>query len=184
MSQILAEAYLADLRQQARQYKAMAEKALAQVADDALFATLDAEANSLAVLLQHVGGNLRSRWQDFWTTDGEKPDRHRDAEFEAIPGTTRTDLMARWETGWQCLFDALDTLQPDALLHTITIRQQPHTVLQALHRSLLHTAAHVGQMVLLAKHFAGPGWQTLSIPRGHSEAFNTRLVSEAHPPVA
>jgi hypothetical protein len=174
MSHILAEAYLADLRQQARQYKSMAEKALAQVEDDALFATLDAEANSLAILLQHVGGNLRSRWTDFLTTDGEKPDRHRDDEFEAVPGTTRATLMARWEAGWQCFFGTLDALGTDDLLRTITIRQQPLTVVQALHRSLLHTAAHVGQMVLLAKHFAGPAWQTLSIPRGQSETFVPR----------
>jgi hypothetical protein len=174
MSHILAEAYLADLRQQARQYKSMAEKALAQVEDDALFATLDAEANSLAILLQHVGGNLRSRWTDFLTTDGEKPDRHRDDEFEGVPGTTRAALMARWEAGWQCFFGTLDALGADDLLRTITIRQQPLTVVQALHRSLLHTASHVGQMVLLAKHFAGPAWQTLSIPRGQSETFVPR----------
>jgi Protein of unknown function (DUF1572) len=174
-----AEHYLDDLRREFRKLKSQAERALSQVSDADFFTNLDTEANSLAVLVKHVGGNLRSRWTDFLTTDGEKPDRRRDSEFVIDPGTTRADLLARWEEGWQRLLSTVDALTPADLSRTVTIRAEPHTVPQALHRSLTHSAYHTGQIVLLAKHWAGDSWQTLSVPRGKSEEFNRKMLAEA-----
>jgi Protein of unknown function (DUF1572) len=170
--------YLKDVADQFRQLKKLADRALAQVRDEDLFVPLDpaaAESNSLAVLLQHVGGNLRSRFSDFLTSDGEKPDRDRDGEFEARPETGRAALLARWEEGWSTLLSALDGLTVDDLGKTVTIRAEPHTVVRALDRSLTHTAYHTGQIVLLAKHFAGAGWKNLSVPKGGTTAFNERM---------
>jgi hypothetical protein len=167
----LARHFLEDAGLGFRKQKELAERALAQVDDGAFFRTLDAEANSLAVIVQHVAGNLRSRWRDFLTTDGEKPDRHRDGEFELGPQATRADVMARWDEGWAILFATLEGLAPEDLLRTVTIRGEPHTVVQAIDRQLVHYAQHVGQIVLLAKHWAGPAWKTLSIPRGRSREF-------------
>jgi hypothetical protein len=157
-----------------RYYRTLAEKALAQVGDDDLHATLDDDANSLAVLVRHVGNNLRSRWTDFLTTDGEKPDRHRDAEFEAR-AASRAELMAVWDDGWARLLETLESLTPEDLAKTVPIRSEPHTVPRAMVRTLAHVATHVGQIVLLARHLAGPGWDSLSVPRGASEEFNARM---------
>ncbi|MCM2270316.1 MAG: DUF1572 domain-containing protein [Thermoanaerobaculia bacterium] len=167
----LARHYLEDVVLSFRKQRELAERALAQVDDAAFFRRLDAESNSLAIVVQHVAGNQRSRWRDFLASDGEKPDRRRDDEFELAPGASRGELMARWEEGWRLLFDALAALAPGDLLRTVTIRGEPHTVLQAIDRQLVHYAQHVGQIVLLAKHWAGPAWRTLSIPKGRSRDF-------------
>lgn len=149
---------------QLRKLKAQADKAMAQVDDEQFFALLDPDANSIALIVKHVAGNMRSRWTDFLTTDGEKPDRDRDSEFEIGRNDTRSAILARWE-GWGCLFGAMASLGPDDLTKTVTIRGEAHTVLEAINRQMSHYAAHVGQIVLLAKHFAGPRWRTLSIPK-------------------
>jgi len=158
-------AYLADAIRQFQQLRQLADRALAQVDDAGFFATIGPESNSLAVLVAHLAGNMRSRWTDFLTTDGEKPDRQRDAEFDLPPTVTRPDLERLWDEGWACLFGALRALGPGDLARTVTIRGEPMSVLQAIQRQLVHYAQHVGQVVLLAKHAAGPAWQTLSIPR-------------------
>ncbi len=154
---------------------------MAQVSDDGFFATLDPDANSIAVLVKHIAGNLRSRWTDFLTSDGEKPDRRRDSEFEIEPSDSRAALLERWEAGWRALFAAIEPLEPDDLLRTVTIRGEPHSVLQAISRQLTHYGEHVGQIVLLAKHEAGKGWRTLSIERGKSEEFNRRQIARPRP---
>ena len=166
--------YLRDTLNEFRRYKDLADRALAQVSDGDFFATLDAESNSVAVIVKHLAGNWRSRWRDFLSTDGEKPDRRRDAEFMIETGDTRASLMARWEAGWQLLSGTMESLHPDDVGRTVTVRGEPHTVLQAISRQLGHVAYHVGQIVFLAKHFAGPRWETLSIPRGKSEQVNAR----------
>ena len=175
MTDTLAALYLKDVPEQFLKLKDLADRALAQVREQDLFIVLDAESNSLAVLMQHVGGNLRSRFTAFLGSDGEKPDRNRDAELEVAPGTTRLDLEARWETGWGALFVALAELTEEDLTSTVLIRAEPHSVVRAIGRSLTHIAYHVGQIVFLARHFAGASWQTLSIPRGGTRAFNERM---------
>jgi len=154
-----------------------AEKALAQVSDRDFFAKLDPESNSIAVIVKHIAGNLRSRWTDFLTSDGEKPDRHRDTEFELDAADTRASLMAKWEEGWRILFANVEPLTNDDLLRVVPIRAVPHTVVRAINRQLTHYAGHVNQIVLLAKHWAGDAWQTLSIARGQSEAVNRKMMS-------
>ncbi len=156
-----------------RRYKGMAERAMAQIPEAALMAVLDAESNSIAMLIKHISGNLASRWSDFLASDGAKPSRDRESEFRSHPSDTRESLMERWEAGWSCLFATLEKLQPEDLEKTVTIRTEPCTVLEAIHRNLTHTAYHVGQIVFLAKHYAGSGWQSLSIPRGKSEEYRT-----------
>ena len=157
--------YLDDSLLQLRKLKAQADKAVAQVSDRDFFALLDPDANSIALIMKHVAGNMRSRWTDFLATDGEKPDRDRDSEFEASPLDTRDTILARWEDGWGRTLGAISSLDPDDLGKTVTIRGEPHTIIQAINRQVSHYSAHVGQIVLLAKHFAGARWQTLSIPR-------------------
>ena len=142
----------------------MAERAIAQVTDEQLTRTLDPESNSIALIVKHLAGNMRSRWTDFLTTDGEKPDRDRDSEFE-IPPSNRAELMRIWEDGWQRVFAALEPLSDADLSRTVTIRGEPHAVIQAIHRQLAHYASHIGQIVLLAKHLQSDRWQTLSIPK-------------------
>jgi uncharacterized damage-inducible protein DinB len=164
-----------------RSLKALADAALAQLDDDQLHARLDAEANSVAMLVQHLSGNMRSRWTDFLTSDGEKPWRERDREFEA-PGGDRQDLLTRWEAGWGTLFAALDGLSDADLDRRVVIRGESPTVLAAIARQLAHYAGHVHQIVLLAKHLRGPAWRVLSIPRGQSQAFTDRLKATAPPP--
>ena len=170
-----AQHYLADAIKTFRDYKTLAERAFAQINDQDFFKTLDKESNSIAVNMKHMAGNMISRWTDFLTTDGEKPERDRDMEFEMLPGTTKADLLAYWEKGWKCVFAAVEPLQPDDLLRTIRIRGQDHTVVQAINRQLAHYAYHVGQIVFLAKHFKSSEWQSLSVPRNKSAEFNAYL---------
>lgn len=160
-----APTYLEEAEREFRRLKGQADKALAQVRPADLFATLDPDGNSIAVLLKHLAGNFHSRWTELLTTDGEKPDRNRDAEFEVEASDAREALLARWEAGWAILFAALTRLTPADIDRTVRIRSEPLTVLQAVNRGLSHCAAHVGQIILLAKHFAGPTWQSISIPR-------------------
>jgi hypothetical protein len=167
-----------ELRLEASRYKELGDKALAQVDDAGFFAALDAEANSLALVVKHVANNLRCRWTDFYDSDGEKPDRQRDREFELEPADTRASLMARWEAGWGCLLSTLEAMTPADLSRVVVIRSEPHTVVRAALRSLAHTASHVGQIVLLAKHQRGAAWRTLSIARGQSEQFNAAMRAQ------
>ncbi len=176
-----AATYLEDVAEQFRKYKTLADRALAQVRDEDLFVTLDPESNSLAMLIQHMAGNLISRWTDFLTTDGEKPDRDRDSEFVVRGGTTRASLLARWEEGWRCLFQAFAALTEEDLSLTVLIRAEPHSVIKAIDRQLTHHAYHTGQIVLLAKHFASDHWQTLSVPRGKTTAFNAEMFGREKP---
>jgi hypothetical protein len=162
--------YVEDLVAQFRFLKGLADKAIARLSDEELDRAIDNESNSVAVVMRHVGGNLRSRWTDFLTSDGEKPDRHRDSEFEAP--RSRAEAAAIWDAGWKALFEALGALTPADLLKTVFIRGEAHSVVKAANRSLQHTAYHVGQIVLLAKHLRSADWQSLSIPRGQSETFN------------
>lgn len=149
-----------------RSQKRAADKALAQVKDADMFRSPGAESNSLAVIMRHLAGNMRSRWRDFLTTDGEKPDRNRDEEFET--GIELADLKARWEDGWTLLFQTLDALTPDDLQKKVTIRGEPHTVIEVVYRQLAHYGNHVGQIIYLAKLLQASEWQTLSIPKGKS----------------
>ena len=169
----LASHYLDEIRRQMRGHKRMAENAMAQVEDADLFTLIDSESNSIAILVKHIAGNARSRFTDFLTSDGEKPDRFRDSEFEVTATTTREEVMRWWEEGWSHVFSTLDLLKPEDLSRTITIRQEPHTVLQALNRALAHYAQHIGQIVFLAKHLHSGEWKTLSIPRGKSEEYKS-----------
>jgi Protein of unknown function (DUF1572) len=166
--------YLVDSLDLFRFYKKMAEKAMAQVNDEHLFAVLDGEMNSIAIIVKHMAGNMRSRWTDFLTSDGEKPDRDRDSEFEDAPAT-REALLAAWDNGWQCLFGALEPLSEADLQRTVTIRGEAHSVMQAINRQTAHYSYHVGQIVLLAKHFKHDEWETLSVPRRKSSEYNRRV---------
>lgn len=165
---MIEQQYLEDVRFQLRKYKEMAESAMAQTDDEHFFATLDDECNSIALVMKHVAGNMRSRWTDFLASDGEKPDRRRDSEFALEDGDTREHTTARWNDAWILTLSTIDALDDDDLARVVTIRGEPHTVLQAINRQLTHYSYHVGQIVLLAKHYAGDGWQSLSIPRGRS----------------
>jgi hypothetical protein len=167
----IAAHYLEEARRQLRGLRRLAEGALAQLQDDELFVALDAEANSAAVIVKHITGNMRSRFTDFLTSDGEKPDRRRDQEFEMNSATTRAEVMRWWEDGWARVFAAIDPLTPEDVLRTVTIRGEPHTVLQAINRQIAHYAQHIGQIVFLAKHLRAGEWKTLSIARGKSEDF-------------
>jgi Protein of unknown function (DUF1572) len=169
----VSQHYLEEARRQLRGHKRMGEGALAQMRDEDFFVTLDAESNSVAILVKHLAGNMRSRFADFLTSDGEKPDRFRDREFEITGTTTRADVMKWWEEGWACVFAAIDTLKPEDVMRTVTIRGEPHTVLQAVNRQIAHYAQHIGQIVFLAKHLRSNEWKTLSIPRGKSEEFKS-----------
>lgn len=174
----LAAAYLDEARRGFRGYKRLAEGAFAQLTDADFFYTPDQESNSLAVIIKHISGNLRSRWTDFLTSDGEKPDRNRDQEFEIQPGVTRQELMDTWEAGWNCVFQALAALQPADFARTVYIRGEPHSVLQAINRSLAHMAYHVGQIAYLGKHLCKSNWTSLSIPKGKSAEYNTLKPEE------
>ena len=170
MSEEIGTRYLDEARRSFRGNKRLAEGALAQVSDEEFFRVLDdGESNSIAVLVKHIGGNGRSRFTDLLTSDGEKPWRKRDTEFELTPSDTRTSLMELWESGYQTVFDAIGALKPEDLTRTVTIRGEPHSVIQAIHRANAHYAYHIGQIVFLAKHWKGKEWKTLSIPRGMSE---------------
>ncbi len=181
MSDSIGTAYLDEARRSLRGHKRLAEGALAQLSDDEFFRTIDPESNSVAIIAKHLAGNMRSRFTDFLISDGEKPDRHRDDEFEMDTDTTRQQVMRWWEAGWKVVLDCIGSLKPEDLLRTVTIRGEPHSVLQAVHRQVAHYAYHVGQIVFLAKHLRGPSWNSLSIPRGRSEEFNARPRDQRPP---
>jgi hypothetical protein len=168
--------YLADALAVFRQQKSFCDRAIAQLTDSELFATLDPESNSITLLIKHLAGNMRSRWTGFLTTDGEKPDRDRDSEFTAPP-PTRQALLEIWEEGWHCLFHALEPLTEADLGRSVTIRGEAHSVMQAINRQIAHYSLHTGQIVFLAKHLAGPRWQTLTIPRHRSAEFNRSVAT-------
>jgi hypothetical protein len=170
--------YTQDAKDIFRYYKKLADNAMAQCPDDALFTVIDPESNSIAIIVKHMAGNMRSRWTNFLTTDGEKPDRNRDSEFEDAP-KTRAELLAMWEKGWMCLFEAIDPLTETDLGKTITIRTEPHSIMQAINRQVAHYAHHIGQIVFLAKHLTAKTtgeWKSLSIPKRKSAEFNTKVT--------
>jgi hypothetical protein len=168
----LAEHYLTTVIEMFRKQKTLAEKAIAQLLPEQYTTFIDSESNSIAIIMKHMAGNMRSRWTDFLTTDGEKPDRNRDEEFLESP---LESIRQSWEEGWEIVFSTLAGLKPDDLLKIVTIRHQPHTVLQAIERQLDHYAYHVGQIVFLSKHLVSEHWQTLSVARGGSRAFNQKM---------
>ncbi|GAB4315626.1 MAG: DUF1572 family protein [Candidatus Zixiibacteriota bacterium] len=167
--------YLNDVRTLFLRYRDLAERAMRQISDDAFFHIVEADGNSIAIIVKHIAGNIRSRWTDMLTSDGEKPDRNRDAEFEIDADTTREQLMEIWDRSWGILFATLDSLKADHLTQTIRIRNEPHTVLEAINRQLTHYANHVGQIITLARQAQGADWESLSIPRGQSDAFNATM---------
>jgi hypothetical protein len=168
--------YIIDAIALFRHYKKLGDGALTQCPDDKLTAVPDAESNSVAILVKHLAGNMRSRWTDFLTSDGEKPDRHRDSEFEDAP-VDRAALSALWERGWATLFAALKPLGDPDLARVVTIRGENHSVMQAINRQVAHYSYHVGQIVFLAKHWAGANWKSLSIPRRQSAQFNRDVAA-------
>jgi hypothetical protein len=172
------DAYIKDALIQFRKYKKMGEDAMAQISERDFFKLLDNDANSIALIVKHMAGNMRSRWRDFLTSDGEKPDRHRDTEFETHENDYQKSLLKRWDDGWQLVFGAIEPLKDSDLNRTVYIRDEPHTVLEAINRQLTHYAYHVGQIVFLAKHLAGPKWKSLSIPKGKSKDFEVSKRGE------
>ena len=174
MTDPLAEHYLKDAVRVFRGQKKLADGAAAQVSDEEFFRTIDAESNSIALIMKHMAGNMRSRWTDFLTSDGEKPDRRSDSEF-LVEGEDRAAVLERWEAGWRTVFDTLESLKPEDVSRTVIIRGEPHTVVEAVNRQLSHYAQHVGQIVFLAKHLRASDWQTLSIARGQSGKFNASM---------
>lgn len=177
-SEAIIQNYHEDAVKAMRAYKKLAEKAIAQLKDEEFFVTLDEEANSVAVVMKHMAGNMISRWTDFLTSDGEKPDRNRDMEFVIEATTTKDDVLAYWERGWKCVFDAIEPLTPQDFEKTVLIRGEVHTIAQALNRQLMHYAYHIGQIVFLAKHFRSAEWTSLSIPRNRSAEFNAYLGAQ------
>jgi hypothetical protein len=168
--------YLKDSLDLYRYYKKLAERAMVQVSDEQLFEELEEGGNSIAIIVKHMVGNMRSRWVDFLTTDGEKPDRNRDGEF-VDPPATREELIELWEAGWGHVFGALEPLTDADLGRTVTIRGEAHSVMQAMNRQVAHYSMHIGQIVMLAKHFAGDRWQSLSIPRNRSAEFHLKVAA-------
>jgi len=166
--------YVKDSADILRYYKNLGERAIAQAPDESLTATLDPVSNSIAIIVKHLAGNMRSRWVDFLTSDGEKPDRNRDAEFE-LPPQTRAEILALWDSAWKIVFDSLAPLTDDDLGRTILIRGERHSVMQAINRQIAHYAYHIGQIVYIAKHFTSDRWESLSVPRGKSSEFNARV---------
>lgn len=175
MTDSLGTHYLEDAIASLRGYKKLADKAIAQLKDDEIFKTLDEEGNSVAVIMKHLAGNMFSRWTDFLTTDGEKPNRNRDMEFVIEPQTTQEQVVDYWERGWQVVFAALEPLTAGDLMTKVSIRGEEHTVMQAINRQLMHYPNHIGQIIFLAKHFRSSQWTTLSIPRNKSVEFNKYL---------
>jgi uncharacterized damage-inducible protein DinB len=176
MAHEFTASYIKDSISLFQYYKRLAERAIEQTPDEALFASLDTESNSIAVIIKHMSGNMRSRWTDFLTSDGEKPDRNRDTEFETSP-TTRRELLEKWEEGWRYVFAALEPLSDADISRMVTIRSEPHSVMQAINRQIAHYSYHVGQIVFLAKHFSAANWRSLTVPRGKSTQF-TAAVKE------
>jgi hypothetical protein len=180
MTHQLTSSYLTDSIELFRYYKKLVERALAQCPDEGLFTELDTESNCIGVIVKHMAGNMRSRWKDFLTTDGEKPDRNRDSEFEAPP-KTRAELMELWESGWKYVFDALEPLSEGDVTRSVTIRTEPHSVMQAINRQMAHYSYHAGQITFLAKHFAAKSgrWTAITIPRKQSGEFNIKVAGQA-----
>ena len=176
MAHEFTTSYLADSLSLFRYSKLMTERAIAQTPDEHLATAIDNESNSIAIIVKHLAGNMRSRWMDFLTTDGEKADRHRDTEFENPPAT-RAGLIEMWERGWSYVFGALEPLTDADLGRTVYIRGEAHSVMQAIARQTVHYSLHIGQIILLAKHFANANWQSLSVPRGQSEEYNRRVLA-------
>ncbi|MGE5246518.1 MAG: DUF1572 family protein [Betaproteobacteria bacterium] len=174
--------YLRDITRMFRNYKTLGERAMAQIEDDDLHRLVDPDANSIAIVVRHVAGNLRSRFADFLTSDGEKPDRNRDGEFEMPERVGRAEIIRWWESGWAVALASIESLAPEDLERTVYIRGEAFQVVEALNRSVTHTAYHVGEIVLLAKHFAGPKWQSLSIPKGRSAEFGTGTFKQGFVP--
>lgn len=174
MAHQFSTSYLQDSLALFAQYKTLGERAMAQVADEDLGRAIDGESNSIALIVKHMAGNMRSRWTDFLTTDGEKPDRHRDTEFETPPAA-REQMMRLWNEGWETVFAALRPLSDSDLARAVAIRGEPHSVMQAINRQVAHYALHIGQIIFLAKHLAGSGWETLSVARGKSGEFNRKV---------
>lgn len=175
MAHEFTTSYLKDSLGLLHHYKGLAERAMAQVPDEAFVKSLDAESNSIATIVKHLAGNMRSRFTDFLSSDGEKPDRNRDMEFEAPP-KTRAEVMQLWETGWEYVFSALTPLRDADLIRTVLIRTEPHSVMQAINRQIAHYCSHVGQIIFLAKHFAGDQWKAVTIPRGKSAEFTGKVA--------
>jgi hypothetical protein len=176
MAHELTTSYIKDSIALFRYYKKMTESAMAQCPDAGLFATLDKESNSIAIIVKHLAGNMRSRWTNFLTTDGEKPDRNRDSEFEEPP-TTRAELFTLWDAGWKVFLEALDTLTEADVTKTVMIRAEPHSVMQAINRQVAHYAAHLGQIIFLAKHFASDNWKSITVPRKGSTQFTADVAA-------
>ena len=174
MSEKILQNFLDETIESFRSYKKLAEKSFAQVSDEEFFKVIDAEANSMAAITKHIGGNLRSRWTNFLTSDGEKPDRNRDSEFVA-DDDTRESLMQFWEDGWNTLFETLQSLTVEDLGKIVQIRGEDFTVVKAINRAAMHTASHIGQITFLAKHFRSSEWKTLSVPKNKSAEFNDWL---------
>ncbi|MFZ0313814.1 MAG: DinB family protein [Candidatus Korobacteraceae bacterium] len=170
--------YLDEVFRGLRGHKRLADDSIAQLSDQQFFAQPDPESNSVAIIVKHMAGNLRSRFTNFLTTDGEKPDRHRDEEFLTPSDTSRDQLLQWWEQNWQLLFDTINSLQPGDLERSVTIRGQKHSVLQALNRAVSHCAYHTGQITFLAKHWKGSDWKSLSVPKGQSEQFNAKMFQK------
>jgi hypothetical protein len=168
--------YLADALTLFRYYKKLGEGAIAQITDAELTATLDPEMNSIAQIVKHMAGNMRSRWTDFLTSDGEKPDRNRDSEF-VEPPASRAAVMAIWEGGWDVVWRALGPLEEKDMTRTVTIRGERHSVMQAINRQVAHYAYHIGQIVLVAKHFRSEQWKSMTVPKNRSADFNARVQS-------
>jgi Protein of unknown function (DUF1572) len=169
--------YIDEAFRSLRGHKRLADGAIAQLDDEQFFAAPDPESNSVAIIVKHLAGNMRSRFTDFLTSDGEKPDRNRDSEFLTGNNAKREELISSWEQNWQLVFEMLNSLQPGDLERTVTIRGEPHSVLQAINRQVTHYAYHVGQIVFLAKHWKGAEWKTLSVPKGQSEQYNPKMAS-------
>jgi len=176
MAHQFSTSYIEDSLSLFRYYKKLGEGALEQVSDEQLFATLVPEMNSIAIMVKHMTGNMRSRWTDFLTSDGEKPNRNRDTEFEEPP-STRAELLKTWNDGWDRVFSALEPLSDSDLGRTVSIRGEPHSVMQAINRQIAHYSYHVGQIVFLAKHLNASGWKSLSVPRNRSAEFNKKVLA-------
>ena len=177
-SDAIVQNYFEDALKSFHAYKKLAEKAIAQLGDEEIFVTLDEESNSVAVIMKHMAGNMFSRWTDFLTSDGEKPNRNRDMEFVIEPQTTKDDVIDYWERGWKCVFEALEPLRPEDFEKKVTIRGEEHTIVQAINRQMTHYAYHIGQIVFLAKHFRSAEWKSLSIPRNRSAEFNASMAKK------
>lgn len=176
MAHKFSTSYIEDSLSLFRYYKKLAEGAMEQVSDEQFFVTLDEEMNSIAIIAKHMAGNMRSRWTDFLTSDGEKPDRNRDSEF-VEPPQTRAGLMKMWNEGWERLFSALEPLSDADLERKVEIRGEPHSVMQAINRQIAHYSYHVGQIIFLAKHLKASDWKSLTVPRNKSAEFNRRVLA-------